>query len=319
MNTKIHKQLLFQYFSGNTTPLENARIESWLGVEGNEEIFYRYLDDWEREYPQYVPNKAVVFSKFENQLYVKDTEGLTKQPKAIRLLLKRWWALAACVVFMMMGIYLSSDWILYKNYSTEYGETMTLMLDDKSQVVLNANSELRVPRWINLADEREVWMDGEAFFKVSKKANKRKFFVRTPDLTVEVLGTKFNVSSRHKVTKVVLQEGKVKVKSNSINGEHALLEENGDYAEVDNKVGKIVTKKVDESLYTTWQLKRLKFENSELKSVMQSIEDYYGVQLNTSDTNVVVRKFSGTLPNDDLEAILKALSNIYNTDFTVVK
>lgn len=319
MNTKIHKQLLYQYFSGNTTPLENARIESWLGIEGNEELFYRYLDDWEREYPQYVPNKAVVFSKFENQLNVKDTDGLTKQPLALRLLLKKWWALAACVIFTVIGIFLSSDWIMYKNYSTHYGETMTLMLDDKSQVVLNANSQLRVPRWINFADEREVWMDGEAFFKVSKKADKRKFFVRTPDLTVEVLGTKFNVSSRHKVTKVVLQEGKVKVKSNSLKGEHALLKESGDYAEVSNKEGKIVTKKVDETLYTTWQLKRLKFENSELKSVLQSIEDYYGVQLNTRDTNVVRRRFSGTLPNNDLDAILEALANIYDTDFSVMK
>ena len=38
-----------------------------------------------------------------------------------------------------------------------------------------------------------------------------KFEVITPDLTVEVLGTSFNVSSREEQTEVFLEEGKIRL------------------------------------------------------------------------------------------------------------
>ena len=58
--------------------------------------------------------------------------------------------------------------------------------------------------------EREVYLNGEAYFEVAKNAEK-PFIVHAADLNVKVLGTKFNVSSYpdEPNIKVSLVEGRV--------------------------------------------------------------------------------------------------------------
>lgn len=319
MSYNIDQELLYRYFSGQTTPLENARIEQWLGLKENEEIFFYHLEQWERRNPQYVPDKNLGFQRFELRLepehqYKNYTlNDLVKLP-SIRFN-KNWWLIAASLAILILTAFMAGEQLLYKQYITRYGETMTLVLDDGSRVVLNANSSLKVPRWMNFASQREVWMTGEAFFNIESTSDHSKFLVHTNNLNVEVLGTRFNVTDRRNATKVVLQEGKVKVTANHRKGEMALLEETGDYAEVQVHTPQIITRTVDESLYTTWQEKRLKFKETPLPQVLQTIEDYYGIEILTEDTTLYDRKFSGTLPNNDLDIILQALSNIYGSGF----
>jgi len=321
MSTKIDKSILFKYFSGLTTPLENASISQWLEEDGNEEIFYFYLENWERQNAQYLPEKKQVFEKFNGKLESSDSLP-SEQNNRLRYLRgmtsnRKWIGIAASVLILTVVIIITHDRILYKDYVTQYGETMTIVLNDESQVVLNANTRLKVPRLLGYYNKREVWVNGEAFFNVSKKENHQKFIVHTNNLDVEVLGTRFNVTDRREATRVVLQEGKVRVVANRDEGEMALLEESGDYAEVKKESTEIITRRVDESLYTAWQDKRLKFQEVALSKVLETIEDYYGVRLSTRDTTLINRKFSGTLPNNDLNIILQALTNVYGSKFTI--
>ncbi len=95
---------------------------------------------------------------------------------------------------------------------TAFAEQQTLILPDSSIVELNANSSISYrDNWTN-RESRIVWLTGEAFFHVTKKQRTgQKFCVLTNDLTVEVLGTSFNVNTHHEETKVFLEEGKVKL------------------------------------------------------------------------------------------------------------
>lgn len=321
MSTKIDKAILFKYFSGMTTPLENAGISQWLEEDGSEELFYFYLEAWERQNPQYLPDKKQVFEKFNGKL--ESTESISSQQinrshfQRGMTSNRKWMGVAAAVLLIMGLVIVGREQIFYKNYATQYGETMTLVLSDESRVVLNANTYLKVPRWLRLSKDREVWMNGEAFFTVSKKDDGKKFIVHTNHLDIEVLGTRFNVTDRHEATRVVLQEGKVKVISTSKDGEVAMLENTGDFAQVNENSPEIIKKTVDESLYTTWQEKRLKFRETPLKEVLQTIEDYYGVHVENTDSTLYDRKFSGTLPNNDLNIILQALTNVYGSKFTI--
>lgn len=321
MSTKIDKAILFKYFSGMTTPLENAGISQWLEEDGSEELFYFYLETWERQNPQYLPDKKQVFEKFNGKL--ESTESISSQQinrshfQRGMTSNRKWMGVAAAVLLIMGLVIVGREQIFYKNYATQYGETMTLVLSDESRVVLNANTYLKVPRWLRLSKDREVWMNGEAFFTVSKKDDGKKFIVHTNHLDIEVLGTRFNVTDRHEATRVVLQEGKVKVISTSKDGEVAMLENTGDFAQVNENSPEIIKKTVDESLYTTWQEKRLKFRETPLKEVLQTIEDYYGVHVENTDSTLYDRKFSGTLPNNDLNIILQALTNVYGSKFTI--
>lgn len=100
---------------------------------------------------------------------------------------------------------------------TAYGKTERITLPDQSVVLLNANSVLSYnDKWTD-NKTREVWLAGEAYFEV-KKSDARgnaKFVVHTDQLSVEVLGTEFNVNNRRGKTQVVLNAGKVRLTSDT--------------------------------------------------------------------------------------------------------
>lgn len=96
-----------------------------------------------------------------------------------------------------------------------YGSKTTIELPDSSVVVLNSGSSLSYPDKFE-TESRTVILNGEAFFEV-KKNQHRPFFVKTKDITIRVLGTKFNVKSYPDeiTTETTLVSGKVEILRNS--------------------------------------------------------------------------------------------------------
>jgi len=120
---------------------------------------------------------------------------------------------AAAAMALLLGFF---GWYVFgfqsglRTYVTDFAEWKTLQLPDGSEVKLNANSELILAEDWSEGATRQVWLKGEAFFSVSKKpATHAKFQVITDDLTVEVLGTEFNVLDRGEQTEIFLKEGKI--------------------------------------------------------------------------------------------------------------
>ncbi|RTZ80485.1 MAG: hypothetical protein DSY98_04325, partial [SAR324 cluster bacterium] len=82
----------------------------------------------------------------------------------------------------------------YHRLTVPYGKTFQVVLSDGTRVHLNAGTMLRYPVRFVKGRDREVFMEGEALFDVSKDA-KRPFVVHANQLGVRVLGTQFVVSS----------------------------------------------------------------------------------------------------------------------------
>ena len=102
-------------------------------------------------------------------------------------------------------------------FLTRIGEQQTEVLDDGSTISLNANTALAV-RFAK--DSRGVEMrSGEAFFEVARDED-RPFRVEAGGLSVEVLGTAFDVDVSHRGTRVEVQHGRVQV---SWQGEQLVL------------------------------------------------------------------------------------------------
>ncbi|MRG48267.1 DUF4974 domain-containing protein [Chitinophaga sp. SYP-B3965] len=88
------------------------------------------------------------------------------------------------------------------------GETYKLILSDGTEVRLNASTRLRFPFQFGKAT-RDVYVDGEAYFKVAKDAA-HPFVVHLPLSNVTVLGTSFNVNTYNATQeKTSLVEGSV--------------------------------------------------------------------------------------------------------------
>src|SRR5690625_2537866 len=164
---------------------------------------------------------------FEKHTLVAKTEKSTRKKPSI---VKIWGGIAASIA-LVIGLYFliagNGDFLQGQQelvYRTGFGEKLDIELDDGSQITLNANSVLRwAEDWQDNKD-RQVVLEGEAFFEV-KRQDGIPFTVMTDDVAVEVLGTSFNVDSRESSTRVYLDEGKINLKLKKETIEDHALEE----------------------------------------------------------------------------------------------
>lgn len=177
--------------------------------------------------------------------------------------------------------------------------TSSLLLDDGTEVLLNANSELRYPTKFT-DSSRVVTLKGEAYFKV-KKSN-RPFFVNIDDMYVKVYGTKFNINAYDKIVKTLLVEGVVGVGSKMMNEVKLAPDDMCIYNTVDNNC-KI--KEVDSSEELFWMNNVFKYTDKPLMTIIKDFEAWYGV------------KFINEMKKDiNLSLYLKRTSSIEDvTDF----
>ena len=202
--------------------------------------------------------------------------------------------------------------------SAEYATTKELTLPDGSKVLLNAHSTIRYKRYWNSWKEREVWLDGEAFFTVTKKpaGYHPKFVVHATGLDVNVVGTRFNVYSRRNRVDVVLEEGKVIARGT---GEAAKA---GTYSMAPGQMIRlnhdvIHINSVDPAAFTAWKQHRLFFNNVPLQQIVQVLEDNYGYKVIAKDAQKMQNTFTGSCPSDNLQLLFTAISAIYNMQVTL--
>lgn len=193
-------------------------------------------------------------------------------------------------------------------YETAYGETKQLQLPDGTVVNLNANSSLRY----RTQNPREVWLEGEGFFEVRKKPRtKAVFWVHTQDLVIEVLGTAFNVNSRHERTRVVLEEGSVKLKLED--GQQEMMEP-GDLIAYSKKEDKILerAKEVSTRVHSSWKDGTIVFNEIPLEKALQKVADQYGIQFKFSSDSLKKTKVGGGVPMNNLKLSLLTIEKITN-------
>ncbi len=217
---------------------------------------------------------------------------------------RRWLSIAASFLVLIaaylvfQGVYKGKE--IY--YETAFGEQIDIKLSDGTAVALNANSSLR---WYS-NHTREVWVEGEAFFKVKRKPETgAKFRVHTNDLVVEVLGTAFNVNSHAEKTQVVLEEGKVKLKLK--NGTEKTMQP-GDLISYSARIDQVLESKqsVRSALHTSWKDGTLMFDDISLEEAMKKIENTYGVKAIFKSELTAKRKITTGVPTIDLETCIKA-------------
>ena len=200
----------------------------------------------------------------------------------------------------------------YVSCETPYGKSERVVLPDQSVVILNTNSSLHYTNDWNDNKVREVWLQGEAFFEVRKSPGKgnARFIVHTDQLTVEVLGTEFNVANRRGTTRIVLNSGKVKLHSDrTVEKEITMVP--GELAELSNGQAKFTKKAVNPEMYSSWTEGRLIFDKTPFKNIVRMLEDNYGYQVHLEAKEIEEETFTGIVPSDSEEVVLNVLAESY--------
>ena len=190
---------------------------------------------------------------------------------------------------------------------TAYGEKKTFMLPDRSAVSLNANSSLRY----NESQPRKVWLEGEAFFKVSKQPVKQdKFWVITRDLTIEVLGTAFNVNSHQEKTKVYLEEGKVKLNLKSDSVPDIVLHPGEMLTYSRKKATSYERKRTTTQLESSWKAGTQLFEKTPLSVILDKMEEIYGVNIKLRKQELENRLITMGIPVENFDIALATIEQV---------
>lgn len=202
-------------------------------------------------------------------------------------------------------------------FITKYGQTLQIVLPDSSTVFLNGNSKLSyVNNWDNTSN-REVTIDGEAYFSVKHTKNHQKFFVRMANnLSIEVLGTEFNVTKRDKNTRVVLNSGKIDLHMDGLkNGNDVVQLKPGDLIEYQDKNQSYTKQKVDPTTYSSWKNNRIIFDKTKIADVLQNLQYTYGLKVKVEDEKMLNMLVSGSAPTNNIQSLVHALSETFNVKF----
>ena len=319
MTPDISKHILFNFFEGKATPLQKIMVEVWIKEVGNRELFYEYLEEWERENPQFIPDLETAFQHSllqinDNQLHDKRDFQTPGKPFFAKSSLR--WLVASLV--LICGGWLLKDRFLYQQYTTEYGEIKTFFLPDSSRVVLNANSQLWIPRFSFGNQNREVLLNGEAEFSIRHTVDHKHFLVKTPnDFEVKVLGTEFIVYSRERGSKVVLNKGSVQLRSYKQHTIQPLLVKPGQVVYINHQGKLLVVNPPSLATYSAWKEHRFIFENTTLQEIAYLLEENFGIKATIPDSVLALRTFGGTFKARKAEEMLQALADL--TDIIVVK
>jgi ferric-dicitrate binding protein FerR (iron transport regulator) len=187
-------------------------------------------------------------------------------------------------------------------------------LPDGTRGWLNSKSSVRYNG--DFTSKRNVELTGEAFFDVTKDPE-HPFLVKTDDISLEVLGTRFNVASYsdERNIEVVLEEGSLKFINAGMN-QMQLMKPN-DLIVYDKKLKSIASEVVQPKKYLSWTEGTLVFRNDPIDVVARRLARWYNADVvlkNDIDYNLRLR---ATFVDESLEEVLKLLKLSLPIEYTL--
>lgn len=276
--TDIRKIIELLYQKRPLYKNELADIGEFLRNPGNLHELNSYLNEISENSPSDIKLKIEsVWAEIE-----KRTEPVSFFRRIIPIVRKY-------AAILLLPLFIYTSWVSYQYFFTpeEYftlatsrGEQTNVILPDGSSAWLNVDTRITYNTSYG-KKERELTVNGEAYFKVKKNAA-IPFIVHVRNLDVKAIGTAFNVRGYEDdvIVQTSLVEGKVDVKINNSNGgsEKRLLSpgqtltfnKNTDSAQM--KLSNIETVKA-------WTDKQLIFENTPFDEVIKNTERWFNVKI----------------------------------------
>jgi transmembrane sensor len=203
-------------------------------------------------------------------------------------------------------------------------------LEDGSSVQLQPGSIIAFPAHF-LKNKREVYLDGEAFFEVTKNAG-RPFFVYNNKLVAEVLGTSFNIKIIKDEIEVAVKTGRVAVFENGqqINLNEKQKIENGViitpnqkvtyYEENRHFITSIVDKPapVADNDSSAVQIgKKFVFDDEPVAEVLKTIEKSYQIEIILENENLGKCPFTGDISKQSLFNKLELICQVFQASYEI--
>lgn len=348
-----YKEIFFKYLTDSCNKEELQDFINWVKNPVNEnDVKNLIAKDWSEF--DFNKNTLKASNKsFENLLqqigYLNEEQPVItrriltepRKPLKIRRTIYRIATSILLPITLGIGSYIlvnhvdKSDKLTYNSITAPNGSKTMLKLSDGSVIWLNSGSTLKYPS-IFAKDQREVFLSGEGYFEVAKNKSK-PFIVKTSDLNIKVLGTKFNLKSYpdEGTIETTLIEGSVSIsKANFENDpKNTILLNPNEKATYLKKEGRIIQpgsdkqNKAEEQIlsddvpekekiilasvsnseqYSAWKDEKLIFRNENFERICILMERWYNVKINIHSNELKTYHYTGTLENENIIEAIKA-------------
>ena len=303
-----NKELLHKFFRGSSTHQEEVEIRAWIEAsKENEAAFFqeRLLYD------------SVLLNKGAQQN--KSNRGEPRKTVFWNSFIR----VAAIFLFLTTAGLLINKQIEDQNTSHQLhtvivppGQRINLILADNSSIWLNANTTFKYPSQFS-KKQREVYLDGEAYFDVSSD-EKHPFIINTTQGGIKVTGTTFNVLAYSKYGKfeTSLFEGNVGVYLK--NNEEEIVDIKPTQKTV-YKNGKLQVSDINDYDEFLWRRGLIAFNNKQLNEILSVLEQYFDTEIKIDTDCLPDNTYTGKFRQSDgidyaLRVLQKSIHFNYERD-----
>ena len=202
--------------------------------------------------------------------------------------------------------------LVYSEVQIPYGKIFNVLLSDGTLVHLNSGTKFKYPIKFIKGQNREVFIEGEAYFKVAKDTE-HPFIVNADEVAVKVLGTEFNLSSYpdEKNITTVLVEGSVNM-TNTYTPDQSTILKPGHRARWGKTDHTTLLDEVDTETFTGWITGEVVFRNTPFHIMAKKLERRYNVSIENRNKslNSKVLNASFNVNVESIDDILQSLNQL---------
>lgn len=320
-------ELIANYLTEGLDKNALDELKTWIAASAeNQQYFIRQREIWfsavSREAAS-VYDKDKAFENFRNRVESqKEIQSTSRRGFSLSAL----WRYAA-VVAIIIAVGCISYWQGEVNVKDTFadisveaplGSKTKLYLPDGTLVWLNAGSRMTYSQGFGV-DNRKVELEGEGYFEV-KRNEKIPFFVKTKDLQLQVLGTKFNFRDYPEDHEVVvsLLEGKVGL-NNLLREEKEAVLSPDERAVLNKANGLLTVESVTASNASQWTDGYLFFDEELLPDIAKELERSYNVKIHIANDSLKIFRFYGNFVRreQNIQEVLEALASTEKMQYKI--
>lgn len=328
MTDQRFTELLGKQLAGEISPDESVELKSILAGSASRRTEYELLQTYFDSETAEDENIDKVFDRIKAQINVPSETGLTvTKNKSYSI----WLKVAAVIAIVVAGTLIynrnaiffnKNDQLVLTQTLTKAAEVKTITLADGSTVKMNSGSSLKYPDHFT-ADNRDVYLSGEAFFDVKKDAE-HPFIVHTEQLAVKVLGTAFDVKAYQNdaFTETTLIRGKVSISLKNNTTQTYTLKPNDKFTLAGGKASMSQLSHfngtgADRIIETAWTNHELIYKNNSFDEVAKLFERWYGIKIVFKEPELKAVRFTGHVDKETLPEALEVLKMIENFNYSI--
>lgn len=306
--SKELKEAIDDYLNGTATPEQQTMVSNW----------YKSVDDELVEVETDTPERMELVGQRIRERVARTVEEPAQTVVELSPARnRRRWLVAVSSAAAILAIV----WLLLPTpvtppiiqiVRTGIGETKEIMLPDSSRVWLNAMSQISYAE--GFPNNREVILDGEAFFDITHQEDKR-FVVRAGKTSTTVLGTAFSVNSYRADEEVLVTviRGKVQVADEKTSSSILTPGKQLSYA---SRSGRMQESMTDTVLEPSWMQGKLEYDAMPLEDITTTLERWFNVSFEFENDAIRHCNYTGFFTRDmQLKTVLDLFSQINNITY----